>query len=218
MRLMYRSVSREFAAKHHAVAVFLEQGIGDDPEAMKIHVFPQMVFAMGLLEHKLEIEGTLASGNYSDYEHRVFDLEDRPPFIGAATFLPAVTPRGRVLEANSSQMTLTLLPRKNGGLALLSWNRVGNPCAEKFAHALCKTPLHHLGMAIGRMLFEMSDNVVFSPLYWFGLPEACKQMIMNMHARSIVNRETVPPADALVPDYRTDYPFALKVRSIHGVE
>jgi hypothetical protein len=38
--------------------------------------------------------------------------------------------------------------------------------------------------------------------------------IVNMHARSIVNREDIPPPDALVPNYQTDYPFALDVQSV----
>jgi hypothetical protein len=72
-------------------------------------------------------------------------------------------------------------------------------------------------MAIARMFFEMSDNVVFSPVYWYGIPEECKMAIVNMHARSIVNGEDIPPADALVPNYQTDYPFALDVQSVRSL-
>ncbi len=212
MKLIYRSVAREFAAKHHVVDVFLEQGMAGDPEAFKTNVLPQMAFGMRLLEYKLEIESALASRDFSDYEHLVFDLEAKPPFLGATTFMPLVTPSGRVLGANPSLMTLTLLPTETNGLAVLSWNKVNNPCAAKFAHALRRIPLHLVGMALARILFEISDNVAFSPVYWYGVPEPCKQAIVNMHARSIVNKEDVPPADALVPNYQTDQPFALQVQ------
>jgi hypothetical protein len=217
MKLIYRSVAREFAAKHHVVATLLGAGMGKDPEAFKKFVFPQILFTIGLLEYKFEIENALASGDVNDYDHLIFDLGTRPQFLGTTTFIPCVTPRGRVLGANREQMTLTLLPTENGGLAVLSWNRVGNPRAAKFAHALRKTPLHLAGMAIARMFFEMSDNVVFSPVYWYGIPEECKMAIVNMHARSIVNHENIPPAGALVPNYQTDYPFALDVQSVRSL-
>jgi hypothetical protein len=217
MKLIYRSVAREFTAKHHMVATFLDAGMGKDLDAFNKFVFPQILFTMTLLEYKFEIENALASANFSDYEHLIFDLGTSPPFIGATTFIPGATVRGRMLPANREQMTLTLLPTNNGGLAVLSWNRIGNPCAAKFAHALRKTPLHLTGMAIARMFFEMSDNVVFSPVFWYGVPEECKLAIVNMHARSIVNRENFPPPDALVPNYQTDYPFALDVRGIRSL-
>jgi hypothetical protein len=217
MKLIYRSVARELAAKHYAVAMFLEQGMGANEEAFKSFVWPQMDYALNLLSYKFEIEAALASGAYSDYEHLVFDIEERPPFLATTTFYPIVTARGRVLERNRSHMTLTLLPKRQAGLAVLSWSRIGNPCASKFAHALRKVPLHLVGMAIARMFFEMSDNVVFSPVYWHGLPEECKQAIMTMHARSIINREDYPPTDVFVPNYKTDHPFALDVRTVRSL-
>jgi hypothetical protein len=217
MKLIYRSVAREFAAKHRVVATFLDAGMGKDPEAFRRFVFPQILFTMDLLEYKFEIESVIASGDFSDYDHLVFDLGARPRFLGATTFIPCVTSRGRVLGANQERVTLTLLPTKNGGLAVLSWNRIGHPNAAKFAHALRITPPHLAGMAIARMFFEMSDNVVFSPLYWYGIPEECKMAIVNMHARGIVNHEDIPPADALAPNYQTDYPFALDVQSVRSL-
>lgn len=217
MKLIYRSVSREFAAKHHVVATMLEAGMGKDPEAFEKSVFPQIVFTIGLLEYKFKIENALASGDFDDYSHLIFDLGARPPFLGATTFIPCVTSRGRVLGANREQMTLTLLPTESGGRAVLSWNHIGNPCAAKFAHALRKTPLHLAGMAIARMFFEMSDNAVFAPVYWIGIPEECKMAVVNMHARSIVNHEDIPPADALVPNYKIDHPFALDVRGMRSL-
>jgi hypothetical protein len=199
------------------VATFLDAGMGKDPDACNKFVVPQILFTMGLLEYKFEIENALASGDFSDYEHLIFDLGIRPPFIGATTFIPCVTVRGRMLPANREQMTLTLLPTNYGGLAVLSWSRIGNPCAAKFAHALRKTPLRLAGMAIARMFFEMSDNVVFSPVFWYGVPEECKLAVVNMHARSIVNQENFPSPDALVPNCETDYPFALDVRGIRSL-
>ena len=218
MKLIYRSVAREFTAKHHAVAVLLDAGMGKDSEAFKKFVFPQTLFTFGLLEYKFEIENALASGDFNDYDHLIFNLGTKPWYIGTTTFIPCVTPRGRVLGVNRRKyVTLTLLPTEKGGLAVLSWNRVGNPYAAKFAHALRKTPLHLVGMAIGRIFFEISDNVVFSPVCWYGIPEECKMAIVNMHARSIVNQEDIPSADALVPNYQTDYPFTLDVQSVRSL-
>jgi hypothetical protein len=211
MTLIYRSVAREVAVKHHVVSVFLEQEMGHDSKAFQTNVFPQMAFTMRLLEYKLQIESALASGEFTDYEHLVFDLAARPPFLGATTFMPLVTSRARVIGANPNVMTLTLLPSENGGLAVLSWSKVNGSCAAKFAQALRRTPLHLVGMALARILFEISDNVAFSPVYWYGVPERCKQAIVHMHARSIVNHEDVPPKDALVPNAETDQPFALSV-------
>src|SRR6266446_4720280 len=68
MKLIYRSVTREFAVKHHAVATQLDAGMGKDAEASKKFVFPQILFTMGLLKYKFEIENALTSGNFSDYE------------------------------------------------------------------------------------------------------------------------------------------------------
>jgi hypothetical protein len=217
MMLIYRSVAREFAAKHHGVGQMLEAGMGNDPVAFKTSVLPQILFTIRLLEYKFQIENALVSGGFADYEHLIFDLATRPQFLGTTTFIPCVTVRRRVLETNREQMTLTLLPKESGGLAVLSWNRVGTPQAARFAHALRKTPLHLAGMAIARMFFEMSDNVVFSPVYWYGLPEECKLAVVNTHARNIVNQEDVPPADALVPNPQTDSAFTLNIRNIRSI-
>jgi hypothetical protein len=99
----------------------------------------------------------------------VIPIQSKLNYIGAVTFNPLVTPRGRLLDANSEQMTLTLLPTVSGGFAVLSWSRIGNPNAAKFAHSVRKVPRHLLGMAIARMFFEMSDNVVLSPVFWDGV-------------------------------------------------
>jgi hypothetical protein len=201
MKLIYRSVTREFAAKYHAVKVLLEAGMREDPKA----------FEMILLRYKFEVENALISGSYGDYEHLVIEIGSKLNYVGTVTFNPLVTARGRLLNANNEQMTLTLLPTNSGGFAVLSWNRIGSPNAAKFAHALRRTPHHLIGMAVGRMFFEMSDNVVFSPVFWYGVPEESKQAVVDMHARSIPTEEKMPPAKALVPNYKVDHPFTFEV-------
>jgi hypothetical protein len=69
MKLIYRSVTREFAAKYHVVKVMVEAGMRNDPEAFERSVLPQINFAMILLRYKFEIENALISGDYRDYEH-----------------------------------------------------------------------------------------------------------------------------------------------------
>lgn len=210
LRLVYRSVCREAAAKHHIVDEFNKLGMADEERGRK-HVMPQVQFGLHLFNYKFEIENSIATGNYTDYDHLVFDMRERPKLLGTVTFMPLVTARGRTIGANPGLMTLTVLPTEATGLAILTWNRVNNPYGTKFAHALRRTPLHLLGMAIMRILVETSDSVCYSPLLWMGIPEDRRQWIVDTHARSIVNEEDVPPVHVLVPDPKTDGPLALPI-------
>ena len=71
--------------------------------------------------------------------------------------------------------------------------------------------------AIARIFFEISDSSCFSPIFWHGLPEEMKLWIIDTHFRSIQNREDVPPADTLVPDYQKDRYFALPITGFRSL-
>ena len=168
---------------------------------------------MGLLEYKFEIENASHQeiSAIMTISSLILVLGHR---LGTTTFMTMRDAQRAVACANREQMTLNVITDRKREVVLVLLNRIGSPCVAKFAHALRKTPLHLAGMAIARMFFEMSDNVVFAPVFWYGIPEECKMAVVNMHARSIVNQEDTPPADALVPNYKTDHPFALDVRSV----
>lgn len=217
MRLVYRSVCREASAKHHIVKEFHKIGMTSDERGIK-SVMPEIAFGLQLFKYKFEIEQALASGNYSHYEHLIFDMSSRPHLLGTVTFTPLVTARGRMLGRNPGLMTLTVLPTQSSGIAILTWNQVNNPWGAKFAHALRKTPTHLLGMAIARVFIELSDSTCYSPVFWYGLPDEVKLWIIVTHFRSIQNREVVPPPDVLVPDYQKDWCFALPVNGFRPLE
>lgn len=210
MRLVYRSVCREAAGKHHIVDEFIKQGMTKEERGIK-HVLPQVQFGLHLFAYKFEIETAISTGNYADYDHLVFEMSERPKLLGTVTFMPLVTVRGKTIGSNPGLMTLTVLPTEKAGLAILTWNRVDNPYGAKFAQALRRTPTHHLGMAITRIMVETSDSVCYSPFLWLGIPEDRRKWIVDTHARSIVNEEDVPPAHVLVPDPVNDGPLALPI-------
>ena len=99
MRLVYRSVCREAAGKHRIVSVFHAQGMTADERGMQ-NVLPEVGFGLRLFKYKFEVEAVLASGDYSDFDHLVFDMNSRPHLLGTTTFMPLATSRGKVLGPN----------------------------------------------------------------------------------------------------------------------
>ncbi|MES2307694.1 MAG: hypothetical protein V4507_02440 [Verrucomicrobiota bacterium] len=210
VKLIYRSVCKEFMAKYSVVASFLNNQIVNDP---KTHPYcgAEMIRCMELLKYKYKIEDAIQTGDYSDFSHLVFDLKELPWLIGTTTFCPQITAKGKFLIPNFEWLTFTILPKETSGLAILSWNKWAHKNPSLLAQSLLRFPVYLMEMALPRLLLQTSDNVVFSPKKWFGLSEFSKNVLIEMHKDGVVNSEKPFEKEALMPNSKTDYEWALNL-------
>lgn len=218
LKLAYRSVCREFAAKHQVVGVYFKQGMAGDERGAKM-MTPDLLFGLRLFQYKTELEEDMVGGNFGDYEHLILDMRWNPYLLGAATFTPLTTVRGKIIGPNPSLMTVTVLPTERKGMAVFTWKRVNNPWGAKYAQALRRTPPEQLGMALTRIMLETTDSNCLSANYWLSFDEKDRQLIVDTNMRSMKARfgnppEIVPPATVIVPNSHTDRDIALPVKGL----
>jgi len=234
VRLIYRSVCREISFKQHIAKVWTESPLGQNETFFNEHVAREIILGLLLVECKSGLEAAISSEDYSDYEGLVFELDVPPSLIGTTTIIPFVTPRGRDLAPQGEfvkiatpggivevprmeWLNITVLPTAAGGFAILSWNRYGGRNSPIFAHSFRRMERREAEMMLPRVLFELGENVMISPIVWHRIPESVRGALVQRHMDCIVNSTTMPSADIFTLSPSVDSYLRLSVRDVYEV-
>ena len=112
---------------------------------------------------------------------------------------------------------MTVLPTHAGGFAVLAWNRYGGRNSAIFAHSFRRMELREAEMMIPRMLFEVGENAIISPIVWHRIPEFVRRALVERHMDCIVNSKEVPLHEIFKLTQSVDSYLKLSVRRFFEV-
>ena len=72
-------------------------------------------------------------------------------------------------------------------------------------------------MMLPRVLFELSENVVMSPVVWARLPQFVRHALIERHKDCIVDSRTMPSPDISTLSLAVDSYLKLSVRDFYEI-
>lgn len=113
------------------------------------------------------------------------------------------------LSTRVFSLALTVLPRSDGQVAILSWNRNADRPCRAFAQSLVALPANRMATAVLRFVFNGCENVAVNPEWWEGLADAQRATIdEQMHEwigptpfGHLVDKNALVPQGPLLADW-----------------
>lgn len=197
--LAYRSTCQNACAKFQIVGAsmslpgFLQSNV---PHPFEMHVIREMKGCIDLLARKgvLEqcIDGTVSGTHFC---HHVVEFRGTLPFVGTTTSVPTITANGKRLERRLDWVSLTVLPTRDGGIAVFSWEATRAKNANLLIKSLRRFPNERMLDFLLHYLLEHGETFAFSPAWWDSLSEGAQRGLRQRAARSIDTSFNPAPTD-----------------------
>lgn len=198
--LSYRAFSRECFTKAAQARTLVTQlrsmDRGKSPATQRmIQEFSQLHMAgvsSGVRDNEARkevFEKLLTSRDCSSLRALIFECGEAPPVMCSGGFSPEWDFEGNKLEdlailsRKPDLITLNSFYSGTSGWVVLTWLD-GESYSEQLARSLAKQPEESLGNAIIRLMFEHTENVHMSPVWWESLSAAQRGALVQRMAAS----------------------------------
>ena len=203
--LAYRSVCQEICYKHQFLKHEMQKALSPSSPAFYTQLAVREQNALlHLIKHQLRIAEMLRTGE-THLESLTIEFKRLPSVLFGTTFSPFMTFTGRTLEKRSDFLTMAVLPKTRGGVAVFIWDRAHSKNPSLLIKSLKKIPREEISSRILSMAFEVTENFTISPDWWNSHNPRQQQNMLDRFARSVI--ENAPPTQDIFADRLTvDWP------------
>ena len=192
----YRSVCHAVASKYAVASTYLQTPNvlkSESPSELDKVAIKTMRECIDLMALKQQYEAWMNREIATEpIEHKFAFIEPRLPFCGSVTFLPCVTPTGRMLDVDQTWMSIVVLPWKSGSLVIFAIDRKSPKNGSLVVKMFNSIPQVWKADILFKYMIECGENIAIAPKWWFELREGVRNDILNRSFRNVRTSSTAP--------------------------